>query len=212
MWPLLILLSYPYQGIVKTVAERYEVDEDLIKAVIQQESGFSPKAVSPKDARGLMQVLPETGKRLGVTRAENLFDPEINIYVGTKYLKQQIDKYGDLKLALAAYNCGPDKVDGLVGRYGNWERIKNKLPKETQDYVSSVLTLYRGVTNLKSNPVKTEDVLITMEKGIEKVVTVWGEKSCFWKGRKLYVRGEKIEIEEKESKDKEKWEISIVRK
>lgn len=98
----------PIHEIVKAAAARYSVDADLITSVIAAESNFDPKAVSKKNARGLMQLLPETAARFGV---QNIFDPQENIDAGTHYLRDLLQRYdNDLVLALAAYNAGPEKV------------------------------------------------------------------------------------------------------
>jgi soluble lytic murein transglycosylase-like protein len=102
-----------YRDLVDAAAKRYNVDADLITSVIAVESNFNPKAVSRKNARGLMQLLPETAERLGV---KNVFDPQENIEGGTHYLRDLLQKYNnDLVLTLAAYNAGPEKVQ-LYGR------------------------------------------------------------------------------------------------
>jgi soluble lytic murein transglycosylase-like protein len=102
-----------YRDLVEAAAKRYNVDADLITSVIAVESNFDPKAVSRKNARGLMQLLPETAARLGV---KNVFDPQENIEAGTRYLRDLLQKYNnDLVLTLAAYNAGPEKVQ-LYGR------------------------------------------------------------------------------------------------
>lgn len=111
-------------------AEKYNIDEELIRAVIQVESGWKPDAVSVKGARGLMQLMPRTATMLGVGDA---FDPEQNIEGGVKYLSQLTDKYeGDVEKALAAYNAGPSRVDSGGGV---------DLP-ETARYVRNVMALY----------------------------------------------------------------------
>jgi hypothetical protein len=98
---------------VEAAAKRYNMDADLITSVIAVESNFDPKAVSRKNARGLMQLLPETAAELGV---KNIDDPAENIDAGTRYLRDLLQKYNnDLALALAAYNAGPEKVQ-LYGR------------------------------------------------------------------------------------------------
>jgi hypothetical protein len=97
-----------YRDLVEAAAKRYNVDADLISSVIAVESSFDPKAVSRKNARGLMQLLPETAARWGV---HDIFDPRENIDAGTRYLRELLQQYNnDVALALAAYNAGPDRV------------------------------------------------------------------------------------------------------
>jgi soluble lytic murein transglycosylase-like protein len=98
----------PFREIVKAAATHYNMDADLIASVIAAESNFDPKAVSKKNARGLMQLLPGTAARFGV---RNIFDPQENIDAGTHYLRDLLQRYNnDLALALAAYNAGPERV------------------------------------------------------------------------------------------------------
>jgi len=117
-----------YDALVAEHASRLSLRPELVRAVIQVESGFDPFARSPKGAMGLMQLMPATARELGV---RNAYDPEENIRAGTRYLRQLLDRYdGDERLALAAYNAGA----GAVDRYGR------QVPryKETQDYVRKV--------------------------------------------------------------------------
>ncbi|MDE3153967.1 MAG: lytic transglycosylase domain-containing protein [Acidobacteriota bacterium] len=101
-----------YESIIARHARQQRLDPDLVRAVIQVESGFDPKAQSPKGALGLMQLMPATAAEFGV---RNPFDPAQNIRAGTQYLRTLLDRYhGDERLALAAYNAGP----GTVDRYG----------------------------------------------------------------------------------------------
>ena len=98
----------PFRDIVKAAALHYSVDADLISSVIAAESNFDPKAISKKNARGLMQLLPSTAARFGV---QNIFDPQENVDAGTHYLRDLLQRYNnDLALALAAYNAGPERV------------------------------------------------------------------------------------------------------
>jgi soluble lytic murein transglycosylase-like protein len=107
------------------------LDPDLVHAVVRAESAYRPGAVSPKGAVGLMQVMPDTGRRFGV---RDLADPEANLEAGTAYLGYLLDLFSDLSLALAAYNAG----EGAVMRHGN------RIPPypETRAYVQGILKSY----------------------------------------------------------------------
>lgn len=128
----------PYEGFIQEASRKYGVDSSLVKAVIQQESGFDHQAVSPAGAKGLMQLMDGTGSGLGVT---NPFDPKQNVDAGTRFLGHLIKKYnGNEHVALAAYNAGPGRVDRLGIKTDQELAAKmNLLPKETQAYVSKVL-------------------------------------------------------------------------
>ena len=126
------LIQNRYAGVIRDLAEKHGLRPELVKAVIHVESGFNPKAVSKKGARGLMQVMPVNLRRLG---AENPFDPEENIAAGTRYLSRLLERYdGNLTLSLAAYNAGPTAVD-------HYQDVPPYL--ETRQYVQKVLLYYR---------------------------------------------------------------------
>lgn len=126
---------------LRDAADKHSIDYELLQALIATESGFDAQAVSPKGAMGLMQLMPATAQRYGVSAdkrssiEKKLFDPRINIAAGSRYLRDLIAMFpGQIELALAAYNAG----EGAVQRAGN--KIPNY--KETQNYVQTVLQLY----------------------------------------------------------------------
>ena len=99
--------------VVNSASGRYRLDPDLVNSVIKAESGFNVRAVSPKGAQGLMQLMPGTATQLGVP---NSFDPRANVEGGTKYLRELLERYDfDLVKALAAYNAGPQRVEQFGG-------------------------------------------------------------------------------------------------
>jgi soluble lytic murein transglycosylase len=120
-----------YDGLILVNARANKVPPALVKAVIAAESRFDSAAVSCKGAQGLMQLMPETARQLGV---DDPFRPDENVRGGTRYLRAMLDRYGDMTRALAAYNAGPTAVDHYRG-----------VPPypETRDYVKRVLTYYR---------------------------------------------------------------------
>jgi soluble lytic murein transglycosylase-like protein len=129
--PAVAPASGPFGDIIRAAAVKHGVDEYLITCVIAEESNFNPRAVSPKAAAGLMQLLPATAARFAV---RDVFDPVQNIEGGTRYLKELLDHYrGDIKLALAAYNAGPE----MVTRYGGIPPYN-----ETRNYVKHVTARY----------------------------------------------------------------------
>jgi len=122
-----------FAPLVAQAARTYHIDEALLHAVISTESGYEPRAVSPKGAIGLMQVMPATGKRFGVL---NLNDPSQNVEAGARYLRDLLRQFdNDLQLVLAAYNAG----ENAVLRHGK------RIPpyRETRQYVPRVLSLYK---------------------------------------------------------------------
>jgi soluble lytic murein transglycosylase-like protein len=120
-----------FHPIIDKASEKHNIDPALIKAVIMAESSYNPRAVSPKGAIGLMQLMPNTAESLGVA---NSYNPEQNVQGGTKYLRKLIDQLdGDIKLALAAYNAGLARV-----------KKHNGIPpfKDTEYYVHKVYHYY----------------------------------------------------------------------
>jgi soluble lytic murein transglycosylase-like protein len=129
--PPVVTANAPFRELIEAAAARYRVDSDLITSVIAAESNFNPRAISRRNARGLMQLLPRTAARLGV---RNIFDPQQNIDAGTHYLRDLLLLYNnDLALTLAAYNAGPQRVQ----EYGRVPPFA-----ETQSYVKRVRTAY----------------------------------------------------------------------
>ena len=143
-----IRLWYPlkYGEIVRAHARNYRLDPALLAAVIYQESKFSPDVKSSSGAIGLMQLLPDTAKGIAVHtggtrfRVSDLYTPELNVRYGAWYLRHLLDKYGDERTALAAYNAGQANVD-------EWRRTGRGIAfSETRQYVKRVehlKTLYR---------------------------------------------------------------------
>jgi soluble lytic murein transglycosylase-like protein len=125
--------SNHYDSLIDECSRKYAVDSALIKAMIRAESGFDPFAISKKGARGLMQLMPETAKRLNVS---NAFNPRENIEGGVRYFKYLLALFNDdVRLSLAAYNAGENLVlqTGSIPPY-----------RETKDYVGKVLNFYQS--------------------------------------------------------------------
>ncbi len=121
------------KNLITSVALRYQIDPDFVASVVKAESRFNPKAVSPKGAQGLMQLMPKTAASLGVG---NVFDPAANVEGGTRYLRQLLDQYaGDAVKTLAAYNAGPQRVEHFGG-----------IPpyRETRAYIARVVDDYNS--------------------------------------------------------------------
>ena len=128
-----------YYGMMSAIACEQGIPTGLFDAMIIRESGYNPVAVSPKNAFGLAQLMPDTAATLGVDR----YDLSQNMRGGARFLRQQLDRFGQVHLALAAYNAGPGRVrNGLVPQI-----------RETQDYVSGILANWSRLDGLK--PVAT---------------------------------------------------------
>jgi soluble lytic murein transglycosylase-like protein len=129
-----VLSNVPFSRIIDAKCDKYNVDPSLVKSIIKAESNFNPQAVSPKGARGLMQLMPSTAADMGVHR---IFDPEQNIDGGVRYLRYLLNSFnGDVELSVAAYNCG----EGKVIRNG---MCVPAIP-ETKNYVRKVMRLSKN--------------------------------------------------------------------
>jgi soluble lytic murein transglycosylase-like protein len=150
-----------YRGLIREAAERHAVAPALVESVVRVESNFEPRAVSPKGARGLMQLMPATAARLGV---RNLFDARENIDAGVRHLRYLLDLYqGNVSFALAAYNAGVEAVAKYRG-----------IPPyaETQAYVARILRLLEqgGVSTARVAPVRPVTTLYRFEAPDGRVV------------------------------------------
>ncbi len=124
------VISYQFEEEINLAGRLYGVPAGLIAAVIKAESNFDPQAVSPRGAEGLMQLMPDTARELGV---EDSFNPLSNILSGTKYLRQMYERFGTWRLALIAYNWGPTN---LV------KKGEENMPEETRNYLKRIGELY----------------------------------------------------------------------
>lgn len=145
--------SIPYGSIIYREARRNGLPPELVAAVIESESDFRPLLISNKQARGLMQIIPETGRMMG---CKNLFNPDQNVAAGTRYLRYLFDRFGDQKIVLAAYNAG----EGNVERFGGVPPFT-----ETRDYLQRVSSRthsyrqrvrYRYMASVRMRPALTE--------------------------------------------------------
>jgi soluble lytic murein transglycosylase-like protein len=131
--PSLLARASQYDAIIEKAASSNSVEANLLRAVIVVESGFNSRAVSKRGAVGLMQLMPATATRFGVS---NPYDPRENVHAGARYLKFLMDRFGqDIRLALAAYNAGEEAVDRNGGQIPPFT--------ETMAYVPKVLKIYR---------------------------------------------------------------------
>lgn len=132
--PQLAPAAQPLQAAVEDAAARHRLDPKLLHALVAVESSYQARAISPVGAGGLTQLMPATARELGVA---DRFDPVANLTGGADYLARQLLRFGDVRLALAAYNAGPERVARL-GRVPNFP--------ETQAYVAAVVDCYLALT------------------------------------------------------------------
>jgi Transglycosylase SLT domain/Domain of unknown function (DUF4124) len=145
--------SAPYEASITEHARRQQVAADLVRAVIQVESAFNPKAISSKGAMGLMQLMPATAVELGV---KNPFDPDQNIRGGVTYLKQLLNRYDQkVELALAAYNAGIGNVTkyGAVPPFKETRNYVDKITKAAPSAPVAVKTIYKWMELVEGKPV-----------------------------------------------------------
>jgi soluble lytic murein transglycosylase len=143
---------YPnkYEKYVENYSKQYNVEKNLVFAIIKAESNFNENAISNRGATGLMQLMPATANEVAQSinidcNEENLSDPNININLGIKYISTLIEKYGNKEVALAAYNAGTGNIDswiekGIIKKDGT--DIENIPYKETNNYVRKILRDY----------------------------------------------------------------------
>lgn len=144
---------YPkkYETEVSKYANKYDVDENLIYAIIKAESNFDETAVSRKNAKGLMQLMYDTAVEVAGTigieiNEETILQPDTNINLGTKYLSILISKYGNIEVAIAAYNAGSGNADNWISEgiiQADGSDIENVPFKETNNYVRKILRDYK---------------------------------------------------------------------
>jgi len=146
-----VLYKKEYSEYVSKYSEQYEVDENLIYALIKAESNFEADAVSNKNAMGLMQLMPATAEEIAekieveITE-NNLLDPDVNINLGTKYISILLEKYECVEVALAAYNAGIGNVDKWIDNgtiKADGSNIENIPFKETNTYVRKIMRDYK---------------------------------------------------------------------
>jgi len=145
--------EHSFDLLILRSARNHRVEPALVKAVIAAESNFEPQAVSRAGAQGLMQLMPQTARALGVA---DPFHPGENVEGGTRYLRDMLDRFGNLKHALAAYNAGPEAVDRYEG-----------IPPfpETLDYVSRVLNYYQSYhVEFRSRPGRSRQTPVAKTK------------------------------------------------
>ena len=157
-----VMYSKKYENLIEMYSEKYQVDSNLIFAIIKAESNFNVSAVSSKGAKGLMQLMEDTAKDVAKktdskidldTIGEKLLHADTNIELGTKYISTLLEKYNNTALALTAYNAGIGTVDNWIEKgiiKENGEDIQNIPYKETNNYVRKILRDYKIYQKLYS--------------------------------------------------------------
>jgi soluble lytic murein transglycosylase-like protein len=138
----------PFGAIIYREAVKNDLPPELIAAVVESESDFQPRLVSNKEARGLMQIVPETAHFM---RCENPFDPDANIAAGTGYLHYLMHRFGDVQIALAAYNAGEGTVERLGGipRYPETIEYVERVARRTRFYRQGVQKRFTASTQVQ---------------------------------------------------------------
>ncbi len=137
------------EDVIASISDRHHLDPDLVNSVIHAESGFNSHAISPKGARGLMQLMPQTASQLGVT---NPFDPSANVEGGTRYLRELLERYNfDVIKALAAYNAGPQRVEQYRGVPPYYE-TRAYVARIVRDYNRKKLAEQKASAGAKARP------------------------------------------------------------
>jgi Transglycosylase SLT domain len=134
--------------VVRAASGTYKLDPDLVNSVIRAESGFDIRAVSPKGAQGLMQLMPQTASQMGV---QNILDPKANVEGGTRYLRELLERYNfDLIKALAAYNAGPQRVE-QYGGVPPYSETKAYVARIVRDYNKKIAAKNAAQSTAKKN-------------------------------------------------------------
>ena len=142
----------PFGSIIYREAVKNDLPPELIAAIVESESDFRPRLVSNKNARGLMQIVPETGRLMG---CDDPFDPRANVAAGTKYLRYLLDRFGDERVALAAYNAGEGKVERLGGipQYPETLDYLHRVASRTRSYRQRVQHRYAATVQMQASVV-----------------------------------------------------------
>ena len=140
-------MAFNIEEIIVQAAQQYNVDPQLAWSIAKAESNFNPNAVSPKGAVGIMQMTPDAATVVGYSW-KDMYDPVKNIHAGIRYLKRLLDQFGDIDIAVAAYNAGPGYMSTIITRYGSsvssWF---SRIYDETRGFIRNVQTAYQDSYN-----------------------------------------------------------------